>query len=182
MVNQRGQAFSVFELMIAGVVAFAILIVLLMVIGGVNPFGNTQDAKTVIANGIRSISPSGDTTTGVFEISRNGITNDDLTDKTGLDAKSIVFDTGHFGAGNSPNDSVIVPSSGSGVQYNGSNTLRAKARVICKQTGQKLADYLSEYVAPSGKYALETDPISDEACGTEEYQPCCIILLERPTR
>jgi hypothetical protein len=182
VVNQRGQAFSVFELMIAGVVAFAILIVLLMVIGGVNPLGTSQDAKTTISNGIKSISPSGDTTTGVFELnSKSALTSDDLTEKTGLDARSIVFAVGQFGVGSNPNTQVVAADSGSGVQYTGSGTLRAKARVICKQTGAKLQAFLDDFV-PTTAYAREVNPTDSGACGEEEYMPCCIVLLERPTK
>ena len=179
--NNRGQAFSVFELMIAGVVAFAILIVLLMVIGGVNPFGTTQDAKTVIANGISGLSPSGDASTGIFEIkSRTGITNEDLTGKTGLDAKSILFATGQFGAGSNPNTSVKpVGEFGAGIQYTGSSSLKAQARIICKSTGAKLVAYM-DTLEGMDKYLIDFPPT--EQCGEEEFMPCCIVILERPSK
>jgi hypothetical protein len=156
--------------MIAGVVAFAILIVLLMVINGVGTIGG-QDAKTVITDAIRSISPSGDTSTPEFYLGGsggiNGVTADDLS-KTGLDPQSIQFSLGKYASSDS---GLTLTSDPSGVRYNGSTKLKAKARVICKQTGEKLSTYLSSNVSDAGDITV---------CG-EEYQPCCAVILQRPT-
>ncbi|MFA6268945.1 MAG: hypothetical protein WCW13_02435 [archaeon] len=180
MVNQKGQAFSVFELLIAGVVAFAILIILLLILNGVIPPGG-GDAKTAISNGISGIKPSGDTTTPVFDLSaKSTITSADLVTKTGLDEKSIVFAVGQFGVGSNPNTAVTATNNGTGIQYNGTSSLRAQARIICKATGEKLKQFLDETIS-SDSYKIEVDPSSSDACGVEEAQPCCIVLLQRAT-
>ena len=66
-----------------------------------------------------------------------------------------------------------------GIVNSSSSTFNAKARVICKATGDKLTEYLGNYV-DSGKYDVSFD--LDSTCGSEEYMPCCIVLLERPTK
>jgi hypothetical protein len=178
MLNQRGQAFSVFELMIAGVVAFAILIVLLMVINGVNP-NTAQDVKTVIVNGIKGVSPSGDQTTGVFELKNNGIDSSDLVDKTGLSKESMFFAKGQYGN----NTSVVLADDMGGFRYTGTNSFRAQARIICKQTGQNLDEYLSNYLANDAKYQNDSSlggGVGEQYCQSSE--PCCIIILERTTK
>lgn len=177
--NSRGQAFSVFELMIAGVVAFAILIILLMVIGGVS-LTSSQDAKTVMANAISSVSPSGTTTTSEFTLKRNEeIASEDLIEKTGLDAQSMFFAKGQFGE----NSAVIVeavPEDGSFIRYTGSIDLKARAKVVCKQTYDQVDTALTRYSSGTSGTAYTFDTTAEEYCG--DYQPCCVIILERPTR
>lgn len=181
MLNQKGQAFSVFELMIAAVVAFAILIVLFMVLNQIGtPTG--QDAKNVVANAIKSISPSGDVSTTEFELGGSGsnsVSSSDLTDKTGLDEKSMFFAIGQFG-GSSSAGAVSVASDGSALLYNGTTKIRVKARVVCKQTGTALDSYISSSGLQS-KYPSGFEKSGSDYCG-EDNQPCCVVILIKPTR
>ena len=48
--NEKGQAFSTFELLIAAIVALAILGILLSIVGGVNIFGRNPQDTTLARN------------------------------------------------------------------------------------------------------------------------------------
>jgi hypothetical protein len=168
--NNRGQAFSVFELMIAGVVAFAILIVLFMVINGVS-LTSTQDPKTVISNGISAISPSGTTTTQNFVIRKmERVDIVDFVTRTGLDSENMFFVKGKLCG----NDFLDV-GNGAYVEYTGSTDLKARAKVVCKQTAELLNTSLDTY--RDAEYDISVDPMS--YCN--DAQPCCAIILEKPT-
>jgi len=171
--NSRGQAFSVFELMIAGVVAFAILIILLLILPPVDPI--LKDAKTVLMNGISSATPSGTVTTEAFAFKQNDLIETvDLLEQTGLDAKSIFFASGQFGAGSSPNSSIEIGSNGTYVKYSGVNKLNAQAKVMCKQTAEQLDSSIAVAFSNS-TYKVESNAV--DACG--DFMPCCVIVLER---
>jgi len=175
--NQRGQAFSVFELMIAGVVAFAILIILLMVIGGVGTSAYS-DAKTVMANALKTASPSGEATVQDFVLKKDeSVDTSDLSTKTDLDEKSIYFTMGQF----EDTDGISVSdgsSDGTSVHYTGLTQKKMSAKVICKQTTIALDDALLRLNKGSTSYNVGSD--AESYCG--QVQPCCAIVLTRPLK
>ena len=177
MFNQRGQAFSVFELMIAAIVAIAILFVLLPIITNISGGGAALAPKDAISNALASIKNGGSTTTQVFELSPDLIiTSQDFSEK-GFDPHSILFDRGEF------SDTQITANiSATGeyylFTYDGSTKQRAKANVYCQLTGTALLNVLTDLT-------IEADAISDiealcQPNGEEgEYQPCCLVVLKR---
>ncbi len=167
--------------MISGVVAFAILIVLLIIIQGVilNPGG---DLPSTVGNAISTAQPSQTTTTRVFEINPNEIyLVSAFRDRAGIDPDSMYFVRGEFGADNYE-DLIIDKTDTSGYSYltwKGTNKLRAKALVVCQQTAPELDEALS---IVSGNNDNISDGISDptdaqEYCGSA--RPCCAIVLLR---
>jgi Na+-transporting methylmalonyl-CoA/oxaloacetate decarboxylase gamma subunit len=186
--EKRAQAFSVFELMIAGVVAFAILIILLMVVGGV---GTTaySDAKTVIANAVKTASPSGEATTQDFVLKKTeGVDVSDLAVKTDLDEKSMFFAYGIFGAndglqiGNDSADSAdSLTIAGTYLKYTGATQKKLAAKVICKQTSASLSTALSRLNQGTETYNFPSASDTDNGL-CEGAQPCCAIVLIRSSK
>lgn len=171
MMNQRGQAFSVFELMIAGVVAFAILIILLMVINGVGT-NAYSDAKTVMSNALKTASPSGEALVGAFVLSKDeSVDASDLSIKTDLDERSIYFALGQF----DESDGVEV-GDGSYVMYKGLTERKMTAKAVCKQTAGALSLALERLNEGSTTYDT-----GDPESHCEDVQPCCAIVLTRPS-
>jgi len=172
--NQRGQAFSVFELMIAGVVAFAILIILLMVIGNVG-IGNYSDAKKVLGDAVKTAAPSGPATSQEFVIKKDEpITTSDLAVKTELDEKSMFFNYGQF---DETRDSMSIGAEGDSLVYTGSTQKKLAAKVICAQTADDLVKKFALLEASTTPYTLD-----DPTARCEKVQPCCGIILIRSVR
>jgi len=169
--NQKGQQFSVFELMIAGIVAFAILMLLLTIIMKVD-ITNTGDAKSAIENGIASALPSSTVTTKNFTMkSGDEVTAEDLTNKTGLDASRIYFVSGQM-----KETDVTIDNEGDagGALVNArSGELKVRAKIICKATGASVAASLARL----DDYTV--DEFSADSC-EENNQSCCVVVLEKP--
>ena len=171
LLNQRGQAFSVFELMIAGVVAFAILMVLMTVINSI-VVGNDADALTEISTAVETASPSGEVTTKTFVLQKDiAIDSPDLALNTDLDKESFIFVMGQF----EDTDGIEV-GEGDFLKYSGTSPKkRLAAKVICKQTNEDLSNALSRL--DSSKYDLGS---SDSGCA-EDGIVCCVIIPIKPT-
>lgn len=179
MLDKKGQAFSVFELMIAGVVAFAILIILLSVVSGVlfNPTNNPRDS---ISTALKTVGRSAQTVTDTFQIKPNTtIFATNFYDKTGLEATSVKFFAGQFGSNNmlkvdeelNMSDEARISS----VTWNGSQALNAKALVLCEVTNEQAANSISKL--DSDKYEYNSDELA-EYC--DDAQPCCAVVLAKP--
>jgi len=140
MINQKGQAFSVFELMIAGVVAFAILMVLLQVIGGITK-GTDSDALTAISNAVSSASPSGQAFATPFILKKDvAVMVTNLASKTDLDKDSFIFTKGEFV---SDTDEIEVAEDGTWMKYTGAKPQKKiSAVVVCEQTNSDLSTAL----------------------------------------
>jgi hypothetical protein len=181
MLNNRGQAFSVFELMIAAIVAVAILFVLLPLLPNPDPvLGGPRDA---IGNTLASVSSGGSFTSQEFTITKNTpITSSQFT-KEGFDSRSIIMavdneldaQTGLSSFVFSSAVAVNDPLSYTAVTYTGNQSISLKAKVICEATGTLLKGTLDSIDGTF--YSSVDDPT--EHCGETEFSPCCIIILER---
>lgn len=176
--DERGQAFSVFELMIAAIVAIAILAVLMSVLGGglFNPTSNPVDS---ISAALSSASPTGQSNAQKFILdSRETIISSiDLANKSNLDRQSVVIFAGQLG------DRVICESTDSTsgekytyCKYNRTTASSATAKIYCAITGNELIDKLN-LALDSSSWDMEEGTIT-EICGEEEF-PCCAVLLAR---
>ena len=182
MFNQRGQAFSVFELMIAAIVAVAILFVLLPILSNINNQGGVQAAKDAISNGLASVKGGGPITTQSFDLGKDDLLTSKMFADKGFDQHSIVFDVDNSLAGSSTQYVVETTEVYSFVRYTGSTGVTVVARIICEQTG----DSLDETLGDTGLDTTLYDGTGGEAlCGnstddtSEVYQPCCIVILKR---
>ncbi|MFA6268944.1 MAG: hypothetical protein WCW13_02430 [archaeon] len=184
MITLKKLAKGLFWLAVLCVLALIVLYLLVMgafIWDWVFGFGHptTLGSKMTIAYGLKGISPSGDTSTSIFDfVSNTSLTSLDINAKTGLDPRSIVFATGQFGVGSNINPDIKLLNNGSGIEYVGTSTLKVKARIICKWSGEKLEQYLMDFVSLD-EYKVDVNVVN--VCGINIYNPCCIVLLERPT-
>jgi len=183
MLNNRGQAFSVFELMIAAIVAVAILFVLLPILGGITT-GGVGGPRDAIGNTLASVSSGGSFTSQEFTITKNTpITSSQFT-KEGFDSRSIIMavdneldaQTGLSSFVFSSAVAVNDPLSYTAVTYTGNQSISLKAKVICEATGNS-ADVTFDLISETINIGDVTNP--SEHCGTTEFSPCCLVILER---
>ena len=133
MINQRGQAFSVFELMIAAIVAIAILFVLLPIVNNITT--PTGDARTTIGNALSATS-YGTSPTGVFQIAAGDtIRSSQLQDKA--DPCSFYFDAGKFTenrltTGPGAEDFEPEECNSRVINQSATSPINAKAIVVCE--------------------------------------------------
>jgi len=187
MINQKGQAFSVFELMIAGVVAFAILMVLMQVIGGVLT-GTDVAALSAISAAVSSASPSGQANAGSFILEKGlAIGVEDLASETDLDRESFIFTLGEFGVvdGSTPDSSISIgsdPDVGTYLEYKGSQPKKKiSAIVICKQTNEDLMDALGRIEAGGKQDVSNVTTSSTPGCPNDGVV-CCVIIPTKSTK
>jgi hypothetical protein len=174
--NQRGQAFSVFELMISAVVAFAILVVLLQIIGVICIWGDNCGgalAKDSLSNALKRSTPSGDILAQNFALEKGQIvTVSDVVSGASSDADSLFFLKGQLGE----NQLVEINSSVQGEAYikNNGNKLVVSARILCKMTAEEL-DTVLGLLGNTFDLSAST---AQNYCG--DNQPCCAaVLLKR---
>jgi hypothetical protein len=163
MINQKGQAFSVFELMIAGVVAFAILMLLLQILPkDVTP---NNDPLTSISTAINSVQPSGEGKTSPFVLNTGtSIAVEDIASKTSMDKGSFIFTMGAFTSEDK------IETDGTYLRYVGAQKEKTiAAMIICKETNQSLLDSLSRL---DSKYDTTS---ASEGC-PEDGLVCCVII------
>ena len=181
MLNNRGQAFSVFELMIAAIVAVAILFVLLPLLPNPDPvLGGPRDA---IGNTLASVSSGGSFTSQEFTVTKDMPITSSQFSKEGFDSRSLIMavQKNLYDQGGSSlfeltaNSDISDPTSASIVVYRGNQSLALKAKVICEATGTLLKGTLDSIDGTF--YSSVDDPT--EHCGETEFSPCCIIILER---
>jgi uncharacterized protein YneF (UPF0154 family) len=126
-----------------------------------------------IIDAIKGTSPSGDTLIPEFSLGGSGGTQailvNDLTQNSGLESNSIVFSLGKYA---NTNSNLTLLNNPSGIMYSGSTKLRTRARVICKPTGTLLQDYITNLNDPNVTIG--------QTCSAE-FQPCCAVILQRPT-
>ena len=174
--DQRGQAFSVFELMIAAIVAVAILFVLLPIISGGFSFNTTP--KDAISNSLSAVKDGGQTTSQDFALEPNQTLKSSQFTDNGFDAHSIVFAVSEQ-LKDGGKVKVEIDGDFSYITYTGSTPQPAKAIVICEQTGDSLDETIG----------ISSDKIQDaigassvdvtKLCGEDEYQPCCVVIVQR---
>ncbi len=173
--GSRGQAFDVFKLLIAAVIAGAILLILLQIIGGLGPIG-TQDPNEIASNQVKGkINNPGLAVTVDATFSRD---NPSIVAKTvaskavGLSANQICVQV----SPNAPNFSNFkVDNDFSIVQYTGQFSQQVKLLVICDRKDE---------LAPSvAKYGYDADPYKLEKvadCGGEtasDYATVCLVAV-----
>lgn len=166
--NSRGQAFSTFQLLIAAVVALAILVLLLNIIGSL-PSINSQKpikvASDLVASQVNSPAelrtsssvPFGkeDSLNATSIASQSGV----VTNSQICISKGDHIDTDEF----------VLSSSGKVLTYNGSSALRVKISVLC-DTGSQIQEDLEENGDGFGSWV-------DDCQDLPENQTACIIAL-----
>ena len=167
--NSRGQAFSVFQLLIAAIVAVAILAVLFSIL----PKDVIINAapKNAIGNAISTVGIGGQTDTAEFDMAPGMIvTSNDFFEK-GFDSQQIIFGVGDF---EDRGVSVEIRDEVSYIKYDGAVTIQgAKASVFCQATGSSLKETLD--VVGTDDMGLEEGLCLED----DTIQPCCVVVFRR---
>lgn len=179
--NEKGQAFSVFKLLISAVIAVVILTLLLTIINIINPIGRGDPAKEA-GSLIRELS----TTKAQYQRSQEVF----FTKDKGINARQIA----DASQGNLVDDQVCVSAgdfeeeadrglwtqtSNRALIYNGTDSRKAIIAGIC-DNGSKMdeSDYFDDYtgsVIDSGWFS-DCDCINPENTGV-----CCVVVVKRAT-
>jgi len=178
MLNQRGQAFSVFELLIAAIVAVAILFVLLPIV--TNIVLPTGDAVKEIGNTISSNSNTA-LLTKPFVIGPGQPIRTEVFANKGVDPCAVYFDTSSFGDGDSGQIYAVVDSEPDGAMQctskiiNRTNSeVRAQALVVCASTPSSLESTLQDVRNPD---AYNEDLWDDPE--NVDYTKVCAVIVKR---
>ncbi|MBI4044387.1 MAG: hypothetical protein HY392_01640 [Candidatus Diapherotrites archaeon] len=130
--NQSGQAFSVFKLLIAAIVAVFILALLLQILSNINPpnVGDpTDEAASKIKTLITKLGTPERTTVVTFEPGK-GLVGRTIADKTGaLSPESVCVMLGR-----SDNDTQPTPFQeidGKTINYTGNSTIQRRLYILC---------------------------------------------------
>ncbi len=179
MLNNKGQAFSVFELMIAAIVAIAILFVLLPIVTNITT--PTGDAVTIIGNALSSVSAGASTETSVFEVKPNEFVESNIFADKGIDPCSVYFDNYAFIRGNIDPLIEVQAADGDGdcvsrFRNTSTNPVRARATVVCARNPDKLEDTVENFLS----LTLEWSP-SDFWGSSEDpgFSKVCVVILKR---
>ena len=181
MLNNKGQQFEVFKLLIAAVVAVVILTLLLTIIGRINIFGqgNPQDEAGKIVDALTPTRAVPRTSDQVIFNSNDGISNRGIASKTrgSLSDEQVCVLKGDF---SDPDDARFQYVPGKSVIYTGSSQQNAVVMAIC-DTGSEMATnstYFDDYTA--GK--ISSSWVSDCGCVNDQFnQKCCVVALKKYT-
>ena len=178
MINQRGQAFSVFQLLIAAIVAIAILGVLFSVMQSVNP-SFSGNATTEIKNALSTVKTGGQVDTQTFKLSKgDNISATAFEEVVPID--SIIFyikTTGGLKVDSTNGFEIKTETAGDEefdeLSFSGANSVTVKATVVCASTGARLDAAINDIDD------LDADS-SDEIClNDEDITPCCAVIIKR---
>ncbi len=184
LINQKGQAFSVFELLIAAIVAVAILFVLLPIVTSI--VLPTGDAVTTISNAVSSTTNTS-TETQTFEIKAKQTILASAFSNKGVDACAVFFTSKPFDAAQvetiSENDgtpfgdmqckSYIVNKTNSGI--------RARATVVCETSVASLkASLETSGLIESMDEDADIDSFwNEDTDGSSDYTKVCVVFIRR---
>lgn len=168
--NNRGQAFSTFQLLIAAVVALAILVLLLNIIGSLPNLGGQKPNKIASDLVASQVNAPSELRTS------NPVT---FTKEDSLNAKAIATASGVVTEGQlciSQGDFVDQESDfqqvGDGVlRYSGGSNLRVRISVLCDTGNQVAADLESNGIENADTWMNDCSGIQDLP------QTACIIAL-----
>ncbi|MFA5763594.1 MAG: hypothetical protein WC915_02175 [archaeon] len=176
MINQRGQAFSVFELMIAAIVAIAILFVLLPIVNNITT--PTGDAISTIGNTLSSNTYT-KKDTSAFTMDPGATIFSSAFSSKGIDECSFYFDKGRLSEKQVgiEFDDDLEDGCDFAMTNLQSSVLKAKATVICATDSTdlekaienaKLSDVISH--TPSEVWGEGDDYVG--------FDKVCIVILQ----
>ncbi len=175
--NHKGQANSVFQLLIAAVVAGAILIILLQVLRIIPPLGG-DDPNEVAANAVKSqVNDVGlvKLTSSVTFGQQSSLNARTIADKSGGLAPDQVCIVLGNSAPSFGNDTVWNLGGGEGqlVQYKGGFSQTTKLLVVCDRSGE-LDQTLEDYGYSDD---ISTDDCSDKFGSGSTSKVCLVAII-----
>ena len=171
--NQKGQAFSTFELLISAVVALAILVLLLNIVGNLQFFGGknpSDEAKVLIQSQISKPSEL-QTTRDVTFRPESSLNAKAIATASGvITADQICISPGDFADNKnfepSPNGAIIT--------YTGSANITTNLSVIC-DTGNQLQDDLTQIGDIASNWISGTQ--CEAVASSDNRRTGCIIVV-----
>ncbi len=177
--DSRGQAYSVFKLLIAAIVAVAVLYILLNIIIRVIPPGNNvQDVAAQMIGKQKDQPGQIDTSTSVTFGAGTSLASKALVGSSGLTKEQICLHKGDYV------DNETLQVQGSTIMNAGTQNVTLKARVACDNSNELL-----ETITPiEGELYFDTPetagPESEGVCacdivsGSTSTQLCCVVILK----
>ena len=169
--NQKGQAFDVFKLLIAAVVALAILAVLWPILTGVG-FGFVTEPNEGAGTKIKNITQGHLSVTEKVTFKKEGaLTASAISNASGgtIDASQVCVHAGDF----ADSEEVFTSLADSkGVLYKGANPRDAKLSVLC-DSGDRLEEDLAIYETAGRDFSAWANE-----CGCVGVpDKCCIVAV-----
>ncbi len=175
--NNRGQAFSTFQLLIAAVVALAILVLLLNIIGSLPQTGTSKpqsEAVNLIKSQVNSPSELRTSSNSVSFTKEDSLNSRAIATASGvLTSTQVCISMGDFTDETDSDFADTNPNkSGDIIQYQGSGQLRVKLSVIC-DTGSELANDLQSNGIDDSTW-MQSDKCQDILALN---QTACVVAL-----
>ncbi len=178
MLGARGQAFSVFKLLIAAVVAVVILSLLLSIIRIIQPIGqgDPQEESGKIVNALTPTRGVVKTSEQVFFNTNTGLSNIGIASATkgSLSANQVCILKGDFFE-----DERFGGVDGLSIIYKGSSPQNAQIISICDTGSSMFAD--GSYFATYTENGVDESWVSGtcDCYNPDFHQKCCIVALKR---
>jgi hypothetical protein len=172
MLNQKGQEFSVFKLLISAIVAIVILTLLLQILGIID-FNPNTDPANAAENLLKDI----DSQVYTEKVSKkldfkkeNSISSLALADSVGLSSEQIclLLDSDLTSLGFSDNGGTSL------ITYSGSSTVRVKLAGICSRSGNDIDSAIQNSTA-----IINSKSPDVTSCNFDPDLKACVLLLFR---
>lgn len=174
--NNRGQAYSTFQLLIAAVIAMAILVILIpiiMQVMGIITSDPTDETKRMLSNAVDNPSAIQYTPDVAFEPG-DALSAQAITERTGIAKDQVCMGALDFGDEDEEDDFEVLKGEFSHrILYHGSGTKTVKIAIVCNVSFKDLDDDINDY-------SLD-DKIDMDACQDicEDRGTCCAVVLSR---
>lgn len=175
--QEKGQAYSVFKLLIAAIVAMAILGILvpiIMQVMGIITKDPIAETKTLISDLVNNPGTLRHTDAVTFQ-PNTALSADSLVEKTPLSPEQVCFSKGAF------EDTEFFQEIGSPVDkllYTGGSDRTVKIAVLCQRGLGKLEEDMDAYATAQDAEYLRAALLESCECA-EATQTCCAVILER---
>ena len=168
--NEKGQEFSVFKLLISAVIAIVILTILLQMLGLLGGFGQGnpfEEAKTTLKTATTNVASENPSKVVTFKTG-DSVGAKALATAVDLSEDQICISLGQFLDDPSGN----WEGTGKMVKYTGTGAKKTKWAILC-DVGKDLTGSVTDYGS-----LLEPGWLSDCACAADEYmEKCCVLAL-----
>lgn len=168
--DEKGQAFDVFKLLIAAVIAVVILITLMQIINIVpKPFSQSpiEQARTLVKSQVTML--GNPLTADVIFKSNDALNSKTIAEATpAVSKEQVCVLPGDYEANESFNQLV----SGQAIQYTGTTDISTKILVMC-DNGNTMRETLQQY---GYKWADQFSSSSCE-CDTTSASRCCVVVI-----
>ncbi|MBN2067566.1 MAG: hypothetical protein JW744_03805 [Candidatus Diapherotrites archaeon] len=169
--DSKGQAYSVFKLLIAAIIAVAMLYILMSIIGLIVPPGNdVQNYAKQMIQKQKDLLGAMDTSPAVSFNAGTSLATKALVGNSGLTSDQICIHKGDFATNQN------LSLAGNSIVNGGTSNLSVKARVVCDHSNNlvQTVEDLESGIDLSGDDGVCECPIESETA----TQLCCAVILK----